>query len=391
MIRDDQLEDGVYIDLPFEQYIIQRGRMGSGAKHTLHAHGPGYWWRSPMNPFYTESKSDAMLNGAALHALLLEGMHAYETRFVVEPDKRQYPGALFTIPQIKEAMAEAGVSIRGSSAYRLEDWADAASTYLPEKIVWANVLADFNAARGDREAIDAETDFNLRAMYDAAMDDHPDNADVRDVLGVGLKFPVLAEVSVFYTDEYGRHRARFDKMLPVATVDLKSVGAWTGRPLETMVDGLIKRNGYDIQRADYDIARRIGMKMILDDESKLHGGTPEGRTHMLAMAHYDQTHRPGWGWLFYGKPETTGRAPVLFPLFDPWDGYYHRSGFRKRAKALMLYQELMARFGPDRPWSKVHPLHFAVESHTPTINHEAWGDDVTPVPGEAEFFMDGQD
>jgi hypothetical protein len=399
---DTDLPDGVYIGLPFEEYIAQAGRLGSTDKGRLHKHGPGYWWSSPMNPYYVRVQSEDLLEGEGLHALLLEGLGPYEERFKTEPDKRDYTDVLFTIPQIKAALTDAGVSVKGSSGFRLAEWAEGAAVDLPGRTVWHNVMADFERSIqirdddgeviGKRKSLSAEQDFMLRAMRDAALDDHPDNADVRELLTVAARFPILAEVSILWTDEFGRrHRARFDKLIPPATVDLKSLGNWEGRQVAHMIGDHINRMGYDIQEADYQIARREGWRMILEDEGNLHGGTEEERQHVLAIANWNQTTLPHWSWLFFQKPDKSGRAPILFPLMDKWGGPYHRSGFRKRAKALALYDQCMERFGPDRPWSKVHPLHYTTEAHEPHITTGHWGFDDEPVEGEAEHFLDGRD
>jgi hypothetical protein len=384
MATDTNLPDGVYIGLDFATYLAQRGRKGSTDKSSLAKHREGYWWASSMNPYFVPTEHDYQVEGEAIHALLLEGLYAYESRFIVAPDKTEYPEALFTIDQIKARLEKAHIPT--SKLKTKAEFVDAALVHLPEVPVWDSIMAAFDKVRGDRKPIGAETDFGIRAMWEAATDDRPESAEVRALLTTASKFPILAEVSVLYTDAQGvKHRARFDKVLPIYTLELKSVGNWEGRELLHKVDGLIKDNGYDIQLADYQIARRIGFAMVRESEANLHGGTPEERTHLMAMAQYDAAHpKPGWAWLFFQKPDSKGRAPVLFPVRETWAGPYHRSGFRKRQRALALYHDCMQRFGLAKPWSRVEPVHYTTEAHQPHITQSHYGWDEDPVEGEAE-------
>lgn len=385
--------DGVFLNLPFDTYIAERDTLGSTDKSKLWLRGRGWWWASRLNPFWHPTeRGEELLFGECAHAALLEGLHAFESRYIVAPSKRDHPDALYTVPQIKEALKNAGVYPAKSSTFTKEDWAEVAEAYLPDQPVWENVLADFHRRLGGgRSAITAETDFAIRAMRDIALTEGDE--EMRELLSVGSKFPVLAEVSYFYTDEMGlRHRCRFDKLLPTSVVDLKTLGNWQGDDLAYSVDRHVKRMGYDVQIADYQVARRHMMAKIREDESCIHGGTEEEREHLIAMAHYDEEHpKPSWGWIFYQKPSLSGNAPILFPVIERWAGPYHRAGHRKRHVALQTYHDSMAKFGPDKPWGQVEKAHIT-EDRGDEIPHiwigdRDWGPGA-PVDGELEF-LDG--
>lgn len=380
--------DGVYLHLDFEDYLHEPDCLGSTDKATLWLRKQGWWWRSKNNPYYFRPKStDEQLFGECAHAALLEGMHAYESRYVVEPDRRDYPNALFTIPQIQAALKAAGVYPARSSTFTKEDWAETAEIYLPDQPVWENVLADFRRMTSSgRKGVPAEADFAIRTMRELAMEE----PSMAELLSAGSQFPILAEVSFFWTDESGiRHRARFDLLLPPSTDDLKTMGNWEGRDLDKAVDDHIKRNGLDVQCADYQVARRAMMHMIRESEGAcIHGGTEEEADHLYAMAHFDQTAKPSFNWIFYQKPTAGGLAPVLFPLVEKWGGPYHRAGFRKRAAALATYRDGLERFGLDRPWGRIEPVHYTVEELEPhiTIGIYDWGPR-DEAPGEQEHFL----
>lgn len=383
------LPDGVFLHLPFADYLRENA-MGSTKKATLWLRREGFYWKYLAPYRRTEDKAEELLFGECAHAALLEGLHAYESRYIVEPSKRDHPDALYTVGQIQAALKGAGVYPPGSSKFVKEDWAEVAEAYLPDRPVWDNVLADFSRRLGNgRRSVPADVDFAIRAMRDLAIGEHS-TEELRELLSVGQDFPILAEVSVFYTDPDGlRHCARFDKLLPPTTADMKTLGNWSGRELEHAVDKHIKDMAYDVQCADYQEARRVAMAMIRDSDGDcIHGGTEEEVEHLIALAHYDLTQKPSFSWLWFQKPTAAGNPPVLFPVLERWGGPYHRAGFRKRHVALQTYRDCMAKFGPDKPWGRVERTHITEERegipHI-TLGHYGWGPDA-PVEGEEEYF-----
>lgn len=387
-----QLKDGIYIRLDFEEYVEQDA-LGGSDKATLWLRKQGFWWKSRHNPFRGPRKSTPdQAFGTALHAMLLEGPAAYEARFCVKPDQADYPDALTNVDSIKIALRREGIVLSGTSSFKAEDWQDAAEVYLPDRPVWDNIERDFKRRLLGRQAISAQDDFAIRAMRSIGTMDTPENEEMRELLSVGSKFPILSELSVIYTDPDGtRHRARFDKLLPIVTADLKSVGEWQGRPLAMTLDQHIKKMGYDAAAADYQVARQAMNRMLLEGEHNLHGGTAEERTHLLATAAWNQTNGWGWAWIFFQKPDTSGNAPVLLPLREPWGGPYHLAGFRKRQAGLELYKRCMLEFGPDKPWGRVEPVHWADEGaeHRINISPFDWGPDQA-AEGEAEHIGYGK-
>lgn len=399
------LADGVYLNLPESIYFAQ-DRYGSSDVMRWHLMKHGWWWKSRFNPDYTDDRSDAMNYGSALHALMLEGLAAYEERFFVEPDKREFKDLLITVPQIKEALEnEAMLDLKGTSKYALADWEDAAATHLPDRHVWGNIMRDFKARSaildddgeviGQHPSVSAVEDRMLRVMLDAAMD----NDDMRALLDPAGEWPHIAELSFLWTDEHGlRRRARFDRIVPNFTMDLKTLGNWQGRELEHAVDDHIKRMGYDIQLADQHDARHRMHAMIREEgDACMFGGSIEHRAFLQAIAERDVPF--DWVWLFYQKPEMSGRAPIIFPVKEVWRGPYHVSGVRKAERAKAFFHEAVKRFGlgdtpsedgrPSRPWARVMPVHYVGENDHPgqphlTLSHYGWDDN--PVPNEEDHF-----
>ncbi len=70
-----------------------------------------------------------------------------------------------------------------------------------------------------------------------------------------------------------------------------------------------------------------------------------------------------------------------------WGSGYHLSGFRKRQHAIQTYKDGLARFGLDKPWGRVEPVHFTDEGHEHHITTSpfGWGPS-DPVEGEQDHF-----
>lgn len=384
----EQLPDGVYLGLN-EQIYFAQDRLGSSDLIKLYRYKEGWWWQSRHNPDRAE-QTDAQNYGSALHAIMLEGMGPYENRFRVAPDPKDYRKLLTTIPQIKEALTEEGVDLRGTSSYNLGNWLDAATVHLPDHTCWEAVKRDFAASclKPDGKTyyptVSAVEDRMLRYMREVAMDD----PDIRTILGFDQDVPVLAEVSIFWTDKHGlKRRARFDKPVPQFTADLKSVGNWQGRALEHSLGDRVLIECYDLQLADQHVARRRMNEMIASDDALLVGGTMEERAWITAIA--QRAVRWHWWWLFYQKPEPSGRAPILFPLHERWGGPFHISGVKKAFFAIEAYLNGVERFGlgaipnamggPSRPWSRVELPHYLPdtpglpkEARTISLPHYGW-------------------
>lgn len=347
----DVIPDGVYLNLDDEIYFAQDA-LGSTDLIKLFKLKYGWWWQSKHNPGHVDKRDPARRFGTALHAILLEGLGAYEARYVVQPDRPA--DAIETIDSIKAAIAKAGFALTGVSKWVAADWHAAARANIPEVPCWPNILADFTESVGRRTILSPTEDRMIRLMRDAALE----SPEIAPLIKPAVEVPMLSEVAILTTNPDGtRRRRKLDLLLPAFNLDLKTLGNWSGRPLAWAVGDHIARYGYDIQRADYDDGRRDAYRLIA--EGKLFGGTPEQRRWIGAFP--EKFPAWDWVWLFYQKPEPTGRAPVLFPLYDSSGSDIHRFGANKLIKAMAFYHAAVARFGLDRPWTDVEPLHFTDE------------------------------
>lgn len=385
-MSDVMLSDGVYIRLDPEVYFAQ-ARLGSTDLMRLSKSGEGWWWSSVHNPLYEPDDTLAKLEGAAIHAACLEGLAAYEERYSVAPDKAEYPDALHTIPEIKDALAARGVRVSGTSGYTKSDWVDAARIHAPEIQIWDVIVKSHAEASAGRRIISRDTDRMVRTLYITAME----SPEIRSLIGLAEQFPSLSELSFFWTDRRGvKRRARFDIFIPRFTGDLKSFGNWAGRDLTYALGDRINAMGYDIQVGDQQEARKLMHALVqAEGERVIHGGTQEERDFLQAICLRGDPW--DWFWLWYQKPDSKrGIAPVIFPLHEAWGGPFHRSGYRKAVRAIDTYLALVSRFGLDHFWRRVERTHHTqpIDGHPdePFITMPHYGWDENPVEGEDEHF-----
>lgn len=374
------LADGVWLNLPEETYFAQKGRRGSTDWCRLYLQKEGWWWSSDLNPDKVEQSDESRGFGKALHARGLEGENAYRERFAVVPDReeeRARHGAKFcvTVDDIVNALAARDFhpSTAGGKAKLIEY----CKTRAPDLVIWDSMVEKFKAANKGKTMVSTVEDRQLAIMVDA-MRNHPE---------IGALFQYdesnvpLAEVSILWHDEWGiPRRARLDQMQPQTTIDVKAMSNVGGRPLAFAVGEHLAKYAYHVQMADHHIARNVAYRFIT--EGKVFDGfdyKDEAFTEDQRKAAAEKFKReaawikrfpaeaPSWdyAWIFYQRPDAKdGRAPVVFPWAeDYWDGTdsgqgeLHLRGIRCRRQAIETYRRCMNEFGPNKPWTRVEPVH----------------------------------
>ncbi len=370
----DILPDGLYLHLDEDVYFAQP-RLGSSDMVKLFQQREGWWWSSRLNTRRVEKPKEALNFGKALHAAVLEGIPAYESRFAVAPDKADFKGLCVTIEDITNALRDAGlVPSRGTKPVLCAQ----ARAEAPEIPVWDNIIADFEEARGPLDAISAAEDWQIRMMADLIHS----HGEIGPLFHFSADHLPLAEMSVLWTTEDGiRRRGRLDETLPTATGDLKSLGNWSGRPLSFEAGKVANDRGLDIQMADHHVARRKAYEFI--KAGNVHGASPEETAWLKRFP----TEAPHWGyfWIFYQKPDdVNGRAPVIFPWWEDYGDELHRFGHRKLHSALTTYRRCMAEFGPGQPWTRVERLHVTTEGNPDRVYVPHYIAFDNPAPDEEE-------
>lgn len=294
------LEDGVYVALEPDRYFAA-DRLGSTDLSVLHKAPADWWYRSRHNPDHERKPSEEMQFGSALHALVLEGEEAYAKAAVIPP---------YDNFRTKEAQA----------------WRD-------EMLAQGLLI------------VSPDMDRRIRHMA-ALILNHPE-------LG-GPMQAGMSEVSILWTHETtgARLRARFDKLLPRFTLDLKSFGGNArGIDMTQQCLWLVKDRHMDLQRFMYFLARQAMAGLIA--EGKLFGAS-DGQADWLRKVAAIEDWR--WGWIFYRRrDDEKGHAPIVKPIYRSHFDATFDSGRQKFEVALANYRAFSDRFGFRVPWAVVEP------------------------------------
>jgi hypothetical protein len=328
----DRLPDGVYYALPFEDYLAQPRLSASGIKD-LGVHPLHFWAHSWMNA-EREAEEDSSFQelGTAYHKRVIEGRAAFEAAYAPYLDEADFPDALRTADDIKQAMRDRGVKpLTGKK----DDLIERLLAADPAVQVWDEIVANYRAENPGRRFLSrkALASIEIRARMIEA---HP---DLSKAFSGGLP-----EVTVLWTDEETGvpMKARIDYLKARAIVDLKTFSNPMNKPIDRAIIGEIAARRYFIQAALYLDAGNIAAAFIAD-----------GRVH-------DAPHDPeapkrikGADREFLFVFQATGPAPiakgVLLPSMIRDFGRGHvRAGIHTFAEHLKHY-------GSD-PWVAPEPI-----------------------------------
>ena len=361
------MKPGVYIDLPFEEYLAADAIGQSDLKVLLRT--PADWWyNSKHNPDRIHpAREKHFILGEALHTTLLETPDDYEARFSVEPDGRFYADAARTVAEIKAILDDADIPYdKGMKKAELVTIAE--DNDLGHQ-VWDSIRARHLAeVEAGKSPLSWSEDNALRHMGELARS-HPQ-------IGPALSV-ALSEVSVFWEEGGILFRARFDKIAPAWTMDLKSFSGWQGRDPRDAALRQIVEHEYDIQATHYHDAREHLRKFVVANQVHVRGcgwGVEYMRAadyeKLISISEVDTWQ---WLWLFYQLRTDIGsrpKAPALIPRFyrpsskEEQYAALEEGAFdmmaQARAKidrAIENYNKFIAQVGTDEPWTDIHPIH----------------------------------
>jgi hypothetical protein len=355
------IQEGVHLNLP-DRIYFEVHALGSSDFHVLDRDPPSWWYASPFNPERKEQRrrSRALAFGSALHALILEGERAYEKRFVVEPDGESNRW-LRSRTAIVEALEKRGVFLAKADSFDTAKLVAAArkANIAPE--VWDVAQADFEAAKKQgKDFITTDEDRRLRRMAHI-VSQHPD-------LGPNLK-KGLSEVSVFWREPERPGillRARFDKLLPGFTLDLKTFANQRDESPEDASLNAIVNLGYDLQAEHYRRAREKlaafvaeGRYWHWDDQNQKVWRQPLVETEKKALLEIAAAPSWLWVWIFYQvQSDDFGRerGPVVRCWHTEPKGELFDNARGAIERALTNYETWTKREGLDRPWADVGPI-----------------------------------
>ena len=344
-------EQGIYIDLPFDEYLKDPAIGSSGVKKLLN-NPPDFWWESSHNtidPVVESKPSDAKRFGTALHKIILEGVDAYEAEYF--PDIERPDDVLVTSEDLKGALRELDQKVTGKKDDLIERLLDAD----PKARVWDVMREDHISKAEGREIISSAWDAKLRLM--ASM--------IKNHRALEKAFTGgIPEVSVFWEEPCGacdyclggepdhceqpiRFRARFDYLKPQAIIDLKSFSNWKDREFNRAIMSDIANRGYNVQATLY-LRARAKMKEFCE-QGLVFGAGEEHKEWIDAISKVEEYT---WLWIFY---KTDGAPTARAVQFDRGT-IIHGYSEQVINQAIALYSAYRARFGLENMWFRDDPI-----------------------------------
>ena len=301
-------EDGVYLNQRASDYLADAA-LGSSAIKDLFLAPEEWWWASPYNTLDPVPKKDEshFRLGTALHVALLEGIDTFNAVYGIKPDAMTHPKALTTIAQLQQACIDHGLSkaygVKADLVQRLVEYS------IDVEILDVEIGKFMASGKTPLSSIEWGKLFRLYHQVMKNPNELRTVAEERITLAQAFTGG-LSEVSVYWTDDFGiRQRARFDKLHPNSTIDLKTFANWQqGNFKKALLKEAVIR-GYVLQAQHYEEGRKQLRRLVR--EGKVFGGTPEQLEILKEIA---ASEAWAWVWVFAktaGAPLVTGIRPNM--------------------------------------------------------------------------------
>ena len=336
------IEDGVYFELSAEDYHRVPALSSTGIKNLLIS-GVDFWYRCPwLNPNYVDEDSDAKMIGRAYHKRILEGRKVFYDNYAATFEAPV--DCLRTVDDIKDALTKCGVEKpKGLKPELIEQLLD----LQPRALILDELKADYAVEHHGKEFL--SSDLIARIEIAAKMiEAHP---EISKCFSGG--YP---EVSVIWTDNNIRFKARFDYLKPRAIVDLKTFANFLNKPIDGAIYSSMASGKYHIQAAFYMRAFKAAQSLQSPADFP---GVDEW------LRDFTDCEEPG----FYFVWQAKGIAPLVrakkFTRGSLWS-----CGEVAIEEAVRRFRENIAHFG-ELPWVDMTPIEEFQDDQFPayTTNH----------------------
>jgi len=368
-VSADLLPDGIYFDLPEDVYRAHPA-LGSTDLKALYI-SPVQWQFKRLAAFRetiglgdeeSETETAGKRFGRAVHTMVLEGAEAFEARHCVEPDAPE--GLLSTIEDMKTAIRESGrvppADLGAPSKWKRAEFVRACREMGigPLSDDWAE---EREAIIGERGVISQRWFATIRligTMLDVKRESLGGKSQREAVLTGGHP-----EVSVIWTRDGVRLKARFDYLRVKTTVDAKTFACPEGREVIDAFAMAAHRYAYDMQAAHYGDARKAVPELWQAGHTyRGEGGEPtaEQLAFTAKVARYPEA---AWIWLTI---QTAG-CPETDTLELP-NHMVSASAQAMVAEAIRNFATYRDKFGEDALWVTDRGLiHMGDEVFSPSI------------------------
>lgn len=298
------IPDGIHFGLAEDAYHADPALGSTGLKDLID-NAPDYWWSSWMNPARPEDKeTDAIRFGRAVHKCVLEGRDAFEAIY----SPCDHPGNNKAGKEEREAIEAVGKKPLKRDEYN--------------RILAASAF--------------------IRA-----------NATLRDAFTGGQP-----EVSVFWTNDGIRFKARFDYLKMRAISDLKSIRNPLNKSFVQACRDRIANYDYSISAAHYMDGRRRMAAFVKSGQVFNAPDSANFRSWLIQAAGITEFAFVFVFWQAEGAPISHGfKISPGNPILD--------SAKQSIAKAVWNYRRFMDEFGMTAAWVPSTPLEELDETDLP--------------------------
>lgn len=341
-------EPGIYFDLDESVYHADKSHGSTDIKAMA---VDIYEWK--FDDLYgPEKDTDALLFGSALHARILEGRSAFESRFTKGFDKSKYPNALVTINDLKAWLDRYGQT--GLSGKNKDFLVKAVLDIDPDAEILDVLKSRWDEENGSKQALTPKR----WAQIEVAARWVQRDPLLAPVMEDGTFIAGAPEVSVFYEDRGVRLKARFDRLLRHAIVDVKSFAPRQQGPIDGPNGTALKAINnmrYDLQAADYIRAWKYAKELYA--QGLVFGDEP----YDGFLAECFARDEPKWIWIMV---KSTG-APQ--PLVIDWVAKFAKARAAEQVEdAIDTYIRLRDEYGDDQEWPPMRPAMTADDADLPS-------------------------
>lgn len=340
MQPESDIRDGVHFGLDADTYHSIAALSSTGIKNLLIS-GPDFWYRTPwLNPDYVDEDSEAKIIGRAYHARILEGREVFYDNYA--PTFEAPPDCIKTVDDLKDSLIKCGIEKHKRAK---ADLIEQLLEVQPGAQIYDELSADYHVLHHGKEFLSHKLIASIEVAA-AMIEQHP--AISKCFTG---GYP---EVTVVWTENDIRFKARFDYLKPKAIVDLKTFGNFMNKPIDSAIYSAMASGKYHIQAAFYMRAFQAARSL-----------TPFGKE--LSLQWFEdlcKCDEPGFYFCFQQK----GIAPLArakkFARGSLWS-----CGEVAIEEAIKRFRDNMAKFG-ELPWVDATEIEDFQDDHFPAYTTE---------------------
>lgn len=359
----DAHRPGIYFGMPEEEYHADRSLSASGIKHLLTS-PLTFWIKSSFNPDRKDDSTEPKERGKAFHCRLLEGAEVFASRYAVELDIADYPGALDGSKALSAHCAELGLKKSGTIAELCERIRE----HDPDAILWPRIVEEFeHEATAKGQAIIKKKLANEIERHARIVEAHT---------GTEKAFRGgFCEVSIFYVDpETGvPMKSRVDYLKSRAAVELKTFSNPMGLPLDAAVARSVATNKYFVDAAVRSESIERAKAMYRKHGAKCVVGNGLPAAEWLKAFSDPSAH--AFVFLFLEAGDVPNVRIREMRRRESANGkgdlnLYWSKGQQMFREAVSIYRQCLEHYGPDLPWVDPQPMKPFVDTDFPLYAFE---------------------